>query len=257
MSQTINHIRNLHHQLEKVSNPKTKEWWERYLKSTIPFRGVGIPVIRVTIASWRESNRLNQWSVEKELELALALFQGNYSEDKLAGIIYLQEYLYRQFAWQELLPKFENLFKEKLIFDWNVCDWFCVRLLGPMIKQNKMPFAKSLAVWKDASYLWQARSALVPFTLVSADSTYYPLINSTASTLIRREERFAKTAVGWVLRDISKHSPDIIVQFLTDHLAHFTTETIRNATKYFEKVEQQRWIDKFKKSGKSGNKRAG
>ena len=76
------------------------------MKYSIPFRGVGIPVIRVNIASWREANQLNEWPVEKELELALALFRENYAEDKLAGIIYLQEHLYQQFDWQELLPKF-------------------------------------------------------------------------------------------------------------------------------------------------------
>ena len=227
------------------------------MKDTIPFRGVGIPVIRVTINSWRESYRLNEWPLEKELELALQFFQEKYAEDKLAGIIYLQEHLYHQFNWKELLPKFENLFKENLIFDWNVCDWFSVRLLGPMIRQNGMPFAKSLAVWKDASYLWQARSALVPFTAVSGDTTYYLLIKTIATTLIHRQERFAKTAVGWILRDISEHTPEYVAQFLTGNLAHFTTETIRNATKYFEKEKQQRWIDKFKKSGKSGINEAG
>ncbi len=35
-----------------------------------------------------------------------------------------------------MLEKYSTLYANELIFDWNICDWFCVRALGAMIKEN-------------------------------------------------------------------------------------------------------------------------
>jgi 3-methyladenine DNA glycosylase AlkD len=50
--------------------------------------------------------------------------------------------------------------------------------------------------------------------------------------LIRREERFAKTAVGWVLRDLSKHDSAVVKDFVDQNLRYFSAESLRNALKY-------------------------
>ncbi len=245
-SQINNLIRSFQQELDKAASPKTKAWWEGYMKYVIPFRGVGIPKIRKLLEEWRIQNNLDRIGIEKELVIALDFFKGAFTEDKLAGILYLQEFLFRKFDWKELLPHYEQLFHNKLIFDWNVCDWFCVRVLGPGIPIHEMPYAKAVTTWKNAPYLWQARSALVPFTKVASDKKYYPLIKGIGITLIQREERFAKTAVGWILRDISKHDPKYVTDFMENQLEYFTIEVLRNATKYFKRKEKRQWIQHLK-----------
>ncbi|NIT13613.1 MAG: hypothetical protein GTN99_05040, partial [Candidatus Dadabacteria bacterium] len=83
-----------------------------------------------------------------------------------------------------------------------------------------------------AENLWQARASLVSFERVSQDLNYFSMIEKSCKKLIKRKERFAKTAVGWLLREISKQDEKYVKQFIQDHIKHFSAETIRNALKY-------------------------
>jgi 3-methyladenine DNA glycosylase AlkD len=232
--------------LDQNSNPKTKIWWEKHLLYEIPFRGVGIPQIRELLANWRIGNSLENWSIENQCRLAIAFFNGRYAEDKIAGILYLQNFIIKNVSWKVLLPSIEDLFDKKLIFDWNTNDWLCVRVLGPMLKLNGKDYAEAVASWRDSEYLWKARSSLVPFVYYNPKSEYYDLINPGCITLIKRKERFAKTAVGWILREIYKTDKDFTTQFVHEYLFYFTQETIRNALKYMDKVEKKKYLEKFK-----------
>jgi 3-methyladenine DNA glycosylase AlkD len=48
------------------------------------------------------------------------------------------------------------------------------------------------------------------------------------------DERFAKTAVGWILREISKHGEPWVRKEIADNIKDFSTESLKNATKYFQ-----------------------
>ena len=48
----MNTISNLQGQLDLRANPKTKAWWEGYLKHVIPFRGVKMADIRAVLHQW-------------------------------------------------------------------------------------------------------------------------------------------------------------------------------------------------------------
>lgn len=239
----VSHLQAL---LDDIASLKTREWWEKYLRHVIRFRGVGIPDIRKQLARWREEYGIDAWHHEGQLDLALRLFESPIAEDKLAGILFLQDYLYDQFNWESLLEKYEDLFLQDLIFDWNTCDWFCVRVLGPTIAKNGPPCAAGIATWKQSANLWQARSSVVAFVPVSGDQRHYPLILQSCDVLIQRKERFAKTAVGWILRDISRHDQDSVRAFVNEHLASFSNESIKNALKYFDESERKEYVRKLK-----------
>ena len=235
--------------LEAAATEKTKLWWEKYMKGVIPFRGVGIPTNRELLAEWRTSNGIDKWSPESQLELALAFFGEPIAEDKLAGILFIQDYLYDKLPWRILLDRYGDIYARELIFDWNICDWFCVRVLGATIRENGGECARAIADWKDAGYLWQARSSVVPFVNLAAESDYYPLIREACDVLIDREERFSKTAVGWVLRGISKHDREFVLAFVENHLNSFSKESLSNALSYFEKSEKAMYLLKLRKQG--------
>ena len=82
---------------------------------------------------------------------------------------------------------------------------------------------------------------MVPFVKVAGNNAYYPSIERTCRVLIRREERFAKTAVGWILRDISKHDQAFVQRVIEENIEHFSSESLNNATKYFQKDDQNHY----------------
>ncbi|MEW5976797.1 MAG: DNA alkylation repair protein [Acidobacteriota bacterium] len=239
-------IKQLQQALDQVASQKTKQWWQKYLREVIPFRGVAIPEIRNQLAQWREASGLSTWEKHDQLLIALQLFESSVAEDKLAGILYLQDYLFDRFEWKDLVEKYRYLYLNDLIFDWNTCDWFCVRVLGPTIANNGLPCAEAIAGWARTENLWQARSSVVAFVPVSADSRYYPLIYRSCHFLIRREERFAKTGVGWILRELSKHDQNGVQEFVQSHLESFSRESIKNALKYFNDSDQKSYLKWFK-----------
>ncbi|MBF0278297.1 MAG: DNA alkylation repair protein [SAR324 cluster bacterium] len=234
--------------LATEASEKTKLWWEKYMKGVIPFRGVGIPKNRELLGEWRKANGIDNWTLENQLDLALEFFREPIAEDKLAGILLLQNYLYDKFPWKILLERYEEIYEQELIFDWNICDWFCVRILGATIKENGEQCAESIIKWKDADYLWQARSSVVPFVNLASESKYYPLIQEACSVLINRKERFSKTAVGWILRDISKQNEKIVISFVENHLKSFSKESLGNALKYLEKDRKNEYLQGLQKA---------
>ena len=149
--------------LDNNASKKSKAWWDKYMKGVIRFRGVGIPLNRDLLSHWRQDNAIMEWTPREQMELALAFLNEPVAEDKLAGILYLQYFLVEQLPEELMLPAFNELFDQRLIFDWNICDWFCVRVLSTMIMHHGRISAEKISTWRDAEYVWQARSSVVPF----------------------------------------------------------------------------------------------
>lgn len=232
--------------LDKQATLKSKQWWEKYMKNVTPFRGVGIPAIRSQLKKYYKEKNINTWPVEKQFDLALSFFENKFAEDKLTGILFIELYLLDKLDYMISVPRYKKLFTDNHISDWNICDWFCVRVLGPTIKKSENACAKWISGWRGLDNPWLARASVVAFVDLAGDDEYYPLIKKSAEMLIRREERFRKTAVGWILREISVHDHIFIRDFLKDNLQFFTTESLRNTIKYFDKDEKAQWLRSFK-----------
>jgi 3-methyladenine DNA glycosylase AlkD len=230
-------IGQLRENLQKHTDPKTKVWWENYVQGSAPFMGVKMGLIRRELHQWYETQVTGRVAPDQQLDLALALFGGEYTEEKLAGTLFIQEILLPAglVACPRDVDRFGALFDDGLIYDWNVCDWFCVKVLGPLIEKEGRACADAIAQWREAENLWRARAALVAFVPVAEDSGYYAAIAASCAVLIRREERFAKTAVGWILREISRNDETFVRQVLDQNIRHFSLESLKNATKYFSK----------------------
>ncbi|MYB66294.1 DNA alkylation repair protein [Candidatus Poribacteria bacterium] len=239
----MNNIKELSEKLQsrinKQADEKRKLWFENYIKHNTKYRGVTTPQITTELKSWYRDENIDKLPQNQLLELALSFFAEEYTEDKLAGILLFQHYLYKKSDYQELLQRFEEIFNNGYIYDWSVCDWLCTRVLRHMIKANGMKCAEAISEWHTAENVWQARCSVVAFTNLTKDNTYYELIRKSSTVLIKREDRFAKTAVGWILREISKVDKQIVIDFISEHAIYFSRESLENAIKYFEKSEKQ------------------
>ncbi|MFW9846762.1 MAG: DNA alkylation repair protein [Candidatus Thorarchaeota archaeon] len=219
--------------LDRISRVKTKEWWERSLKGAIEFRGVNVSEIQEELESWYERKNLDQMDPEFQLKVALSFFKGGYAEDKLAGMLLFEDYLIPrgELPYAKLLPEFEKLFDKKQISDCSICDWFCTRVLNTLIQKDGNACARGIANWHTAENLWRARASLVSFVHSVDRPEYRDLILISSSTLIKRDERFAKTGVGWILREMSKLDMTPVIDFIEAHLEWFSTESLDNAMK--------------------------
>lgn len=230
----------------KFADEKRKLWFENYIKHDTKFRGVEIPTIRTELKDWYKRENIDKLPLDEQLNLALSFFEEEYSEDKLAGILFLQLYLYDKFDYEELLSRFGSIFENGYIYDWSVCDWFCTRVLRQMIKANGRKCAEAISKWHTANNVWQARCSVVAFTTLAKENKYTSLLLESNAKLIKREERFAKTAVGWILRELSKVNKQIVVEFIAENRPYFSRESHENAIKYFDKNKKKKMRELFK-----------
>jgi hypothetical protein len=93
--------------LNAYATATTREWWTRYLRGAASFRGVKMGDVRTAVHAWYKEERLREHlSVGQQKDLALMLLEEDYTEDKLAGVLFLQEILLPAGAldWRSDLP---------------------------------------------------------------------------------------------------------------------------------------------------------
>ena len=232
-------IKDLQYRLDKQSEVNTKLWWEKYMRNTSLFRGTNLIRIRQELFNWYKEKNIDELSIDDKIDIIFVLFGERYSEDKIAGILFLEEYIIPQNlpSWQILLKRFEILFEKGWINDWNVCDWFCIRVLGKLIINHGKDCAICISKWSKSQNLWQARGSVVSFANFAKTKNQnkhfeemVELILSSCSILIKREERFAKTAVGWILRELSIIYKKEVLLFIERYVDYFSKESLKNAT---------------------------
>jgi 3-methyladenine DNA glycosylase AlkD len=182
----------------------TREWWTKYLRGAASFRGVKMGDVRTAVHAWFEEERLGEHlSMGQQKDLAVMLLEEDYTEDKLAGILFLQEILLPAGAldWRSDVPRFARLFDGGYIRDWSICDWLCVKVLGPLVEQQGEACARAISGWREANSVWQRRASVVAFVnLASKGDQNFPgfieMVLDNCSYLLGSQERFAQTGVG-------------------------------------------------------------
>ena len=250
-------IEGLQLRLNAHTTVATREWWTKYLRGAASFRGVKMADVRKAVHAWFREERLGEHlSVGQQKDLALRLLQEDYTEDKLAGVLFLQEILLQAGAldWHSDLPRFARLFEEGFIRDWSICDWFCVKVLGPLVEQQGEACARAISEWRGANSVWQRRSSVVAFAnLASKGDQNFPgfteMVLDNCSHLLGSQERFVQTGVGWVLRELSRWDQGRVVGFVEADLDGFSREALKNAIKYLPPEVTERLLQAYRPSG--------
>src|SRR3712207_5853265 len=216
-----------------------REWWTKYLRGAASFRGVKMGDVRTALHAWFEEEQVAEHlSVGQQKDLALMLLEADYTEDKLAGVLFLQEILLLVGAldWRSDLPRFARLFDQGYIHDWNICDWFCVKVLGSLVEQQGEACARAISEWREANSVWQRRASVVAFANLASKGDrnfagFTGMVLDTCSQLLRSQERFAQSGVGWILRELSRSDEGRVIRFVEANLDRFSREGLKNATK--------------------------
>jgi len=227
------------------TNPQKAKWLENYVKHGIKSRGVPIPEIRKLLEKFIKEHSINSKPLKVQLEFINTLMENTYTDEKLAAILFIQLY------WNETDPGIQlktisSWFDKKWVFDWNVCDWLCVKVLNRLIDKYADIATIEMRKWNKSDYLWKARASLVSFVYSESLKKEEKLIYEFSTNLIKRDERFAKTSVGWILREYSKIDEKFVTAFLNKNIKHFTIETVNNSLKYFSKDFRKTYLTKVK-----------
>ena len=233
------HAETLVQELKIRSVPQKADWWNSYMKGEIRFVGTSIAEIRKLLIEKNSSEGLNQLPMNQQVSLVNGLMRSELAEHKLAAILYIQLFWLGNQKNTFLLSLISDWFDDRFIYDWNTTDLLCVKVLTPLVDTGDEKLIWTLKRWNRDPYLWKARASLVPFARSKNIADHSKSIGRFSDILIRREERFAKTAVGWVMREYSKVDEEFVHDFLSKHVKHTTWEVKRNALKYYRQNLKQ------------------
>jgi 3-methyladenine DNA glycosylase AlkD len=200
-------------ELEALADPAKAAEMAAYHKAPRRYLGVSVPQITELADGWRATR-----TVEERVALADALWQTDIHEARVAAAKLLRQARMRpdEAAWA-LICSWVPQFDAWAIAD-HACDAGQRRLLADPSR------VETVESWTTSEHMWSRRAALVitlPWAkmnfLKPQDIEIRERILGWAASYVTDRDWFIQKAVGWWLRDLSKHDADRVRAFLAIH----------------------------------------
>jgi 3-methyladenine DNA glycosylase AlkD len=128
---------------------------------------------------------------------------------------------------EESLPCFEKMIITNSW--WDTVDLIASKLIGRYFLQFPKYKKQYAYLWNKSTNIWLIRTSIL-FQLKYKENIDYDLLSELIENNAHQKEFFIKKAIGWILREISKHNP----QFVHQTLANTTLQalSVKEASKY-------------------------
>ncbi|WP_027258398.1 DNA alkylation repair protein [Leisingera aquimarina] len=217
-------------QLKVLAEPGRADQMAAYHKQSREVLGVPNPATNELTKSWRKSLNL-----EQHVELASALWGTNIFEARIAAAKLLTQARIKEdaAAWDLLrswVPDFDS---------WAIADHACSAISKRL--QAMPDRLATVEVWTQSDHMWSRRAALVatlPWAkmnnLKPADQQHRERVLGWAASYVPDRNWFIQKAIGWWLRDLSKHDADRTSAFLAEHGPAMKAFARKEAAKYLK-----------------------
>ena len=220
--------------LRAVGTPERAAQEKRYLKSELEFFGVTVPELRrVVTGAVRGYPGLNGTGM---VAWAVALWAEPVHERRMAAVEILTMAAPALGAAE--LANVGRLVRES--GTWALVDGLAGNVAGEIALHDRRswPVIDGWAV--DADF-WVRRSALLALLLgIRRGRPDLARFTRYAEPMLTEREFFIRKAIGWVLREISKHDPAWVASWTELHLAEMSGVTFREAVRRLPAVEAER-----------------
>jgi 3-methyladenine DNA glycosylase AlkD len=215
-------------QLRAAIEPGRAEAMTRYHKQTREVLGVGNDVLNGFAKDWRKD-----LDVSERVTLALALWSSDIFEARILAAKLLTQARIKDdlVVWdllQSWVPEFDS---------WAIADHACTAISKRLVAQPAR--LDVVEIWTSADHMWTRRAALVatlPWAKLpnpkTVDEATRDRILGWSANYVEDRDWFIQKAVGWWLRDLSKHAPDRTRTFLEGPGATLKAFARKEASKY-------------------------
>lgn len=222
---TAGEIAGIRERLLAQAKPGRAEFEKGYHKSDLDFLGSAVPAQRKEAKALLRRHGLSRelvdalWATRVHDLRATALFTLQYGQAELSG---------------DDLPWVESLMRE--CKGWALLDTIAVHVMGPILKQEAR--LDLLDEWSQDEDFWVRRASLLALLLPlrEGDLTDWDRFERYAVPMLGEKEFFIGKAIGWVLRETSKKSPEVVHGFLAEHESEMSGLTRREARKHLDRL---------------------
>jgi len=211
-------------ELRPLGSPERAAQAKRYLKSELKHLGVTVPALRIVVVAFLRARP--ELERADALELARALWKKPIHERRAAAVEVLSLYKKRLLA--EDLAVIEDLLRESR---------------GDLVERFPNKLAAVLDRWAKDGDFWLRRAALLSLLLpLRRGEGDFERFCRYAESMLEEKEFFIRKAIGWVLRDASKKTPERVAAWLLPRAARASGLTVREAAKHLPARDRARLL---------------
>lgn len=215
--------------LAAEADPERAPAMQAYMKSAMPFHGVGMPRVRAVCrrvfagaddafegdAAWREA--------------VLTLWRGaGFREERYAAIELAGHRRARPFRTMSALPMLEEMIVTGAW--WDLVDPLASHRLGELLAREPDRMRRAMRAWARCEDLWKRRSAILCQLRLGAETDTELLYDCIQPSLDSREF-FLRKAIGWALRQYAWTDPGEITRYVRANESRLSGLSTREALK--------------------------
>ena len=198
--------------LRAAGDPARAPHMQAYMKSALPFLGVGVPEVR----------RLTRASADRHPGAELDTLRSDvhalwddptYREERYAATALCDTRSARAVRSPELLPLYRDLIVSGAW--WDHVDELA-RRVGELRTTWPDEVTPELRRWARADDIWLRRAAII-CQLGARRGTDLELLRSAIQASAAEGEFFLRKAIGWALRDYARTDPAWVGRFVAEH----------------------------------------
>ena len=219
-------LRATERRLRSTSSPRRAVAEKAYLKSPNTFLGNSVPELR---SAARQLVRDHPNPTREELRAVVEeLWAERVHEHWTLGLLLLESY-------RGVLDRRDLPFVQRLIRRgswWNYVDLLAVHVAGPIVARED-PAGRTMERWSRDPNLWVRRGGLLALLPgLKACVIEFRVFERAAVPRLPERDFFMRKALGWILREVGKHDPVSVAEFLQRHSADVSPLTRREAVRY-------------------------
>ena len=216
--------------LRRAADPDKAGPMQAYMKTDMPFHGVQ-KTERVAIRrAFKRAFTLRSW--EDDLRpLIEALWALPHREEKYLALELAHAHT-RIALTQAALPLWEWLVRDGAW--WDLVDAIASPLVSPTYLKHREEVEPWTERWIEDESLWVRRLAILAH-LKHKEQTDAERLFAHCLRCAHEKEFFIRKAIGWALREYSKHDPEAVAAFLLAHRGAWSGLTFREGSKHLRK----------------------
>ncbi|WP_121258539.1 DNA alkylation repair protein [Nocardioides ferulae] len=197
-------VRRLRAALAERADPARGEAQQHYMKSAMPFLGLGSPqlrdALRPVLGPWRPPDRPT-W----EATVLLLWEEATHREERYAAIKLVRHRQARGWLDPEALPLLRHLVVTGAW--WDLVDELATHPIGDVLAAYRPEVTPVMLGWADDRDLWTRRAAVLCQVGDKAE-TDAGLLRAVVEANAEDPTFWLRKAIGWALRDYARTDPD-------------------------------------------------
>ncbi len=231
VARTVSEIKR---ELIAASKPGRAEYEKRYLKSELVF--LGAPVAAHHACAKRLVRENKGIARPQLLSLVHAMWATGVHEMRSVAVLALIER-------SGLLRRSDLPLLRKWVIEsdgWALVDTIACHLLPRMVAVDPGVLLV-MDKWSVDKNFWVRRAAMLSLLmpLRRGDLTEWSRFVRYSTPQLTETEFFIRKAIGWILREVSKKSPDAVFEFLSTNRAVVSGLTLREGAKYLPSKQRK------------------